>query len=113
MLIDQLTEEAKKALKDKYPGVTLDVIKNELVAPGVAFILKRPDDAAWKRYRGMQGNEEQAPFANRTLVFGQLVDPAPAEFTAMLVDRPGLVETLAVKIREAAGASNASTLEKL
>lgn len=108
-----LTDEQVQALKNKYPGVTLDVIENENVAPGVSFVVRRPNDLEWQRYRSEQANDEQAPMANRRLVLGQIVQPPAQEFMAMLTDRPGLVETLAIKIREAAGASNASTIRKL
>lgn len=108
-----INPEQIQALKDKYPGVILDLIENEVVAPGVSFVVRRPNDNEWRRYRGMQANDEQAPSANRTLVLGQIVQPTPEDFMRMLDTQPGLIETLAIAIRTSAGASNASSVRKL
>jgi hypothetical protein len=108
-----LTETEIAELKAKNPGATLAEIKNEAVLGDEVFVVKVPQDAAWKLFQTQRANDEQAPYALRTLVLGHMVKPTPQEFLLRLNEMPGLVETVGGQLVKLAGASNASTVRKL
>jgi len=108
-----LTETEIAELKAKNPGANLAEITNEAVLGDETFVVKVPQDAAWKMFQTQRANDEQAPYALRTLVLGHMVKPTPSEFLLRLNETPGLVETVGGQLVKLAGASNASTVRKL
>lgn len=108
-----LTDADIKELKAKNPGETLAEIKNDVVLGDEVFVVKVPRDAAWKVFQTQRANDEQAPYALRTLVLGHIVKPTPQEMLLRLNELPGLVETVGGQLVKLAGASSASTVRKL
>lgn len=108
-----LTETDIAELKAKNPGATLAEITNDAVLGDESFVVKVPQDGAWKMFQTARANDELAPSALRTLVLQHMVKPTVAEFLLRLNDQPGLVETVGGQLVKLAGASNASTVRKL
>lgn len=108
-----LTDDELKALKDANPGANLRAYAHEDIRDGYDFVYKVPEDGAWKQFQTHRNNDEMAPYALRTLVIPHMVRPSPIEFTAMLKETPGLVETIGNKMVRAAGATNAGNDRKL
>jgi hypothetical protein len=106
-----ITEEQIEALKAEHPGDELHLLANE--EHGAEVVVKVPNDGEWKRYRTTGTDPAQRPFALRSLLLACIVYPAPAEVSAMLARRPGLVETFGAELLEIAGVSQATTRRKL
>jgi hypothetical protein len=106
-----ITDTEIADLKEKYAGVELNLISNEDV--GVEAIVKTPPKAEWDRFRTMQQDDTQAPFALRTLLLGCAIKPTAEEWRSILETRPGLAETVGARLVKIGGVSSATTHRKL
>src|SRR3954470_3055869 len=98
-----ITDQEIETLKAAYPGDELHLLSNE--EHGAEIVVKVPSDGEWKRYRTTGTDPAQRPFALRALLLSCIVHPAPAEVSAILGRRPGLVETFGAELLEIAGVS--------
>lgn len=109
-----MTDDQMKALKEKY-GKRLAVIPIPATEwdPACEIVIKAPPRGEYKRFRSMLFNDEQKPEALETLAKACLVYPEPAQFQAMLEDRPALAETVGGHAAELAGAEGKIDAKKL
>lgn len=106
-----ISETDIAALKERFPGVELNLISNE--DAGMEIVARTPPKGEWDRFRTMQQDDSQAAYALRTLVLGCIVKPTAEEFRTILETRPGLAETFGARLVKIGGVSSATTHRKL
>lgn len=109
--MSSLTEEQLERIKTENPGIELHVISSP--DNGVEVVVRKPKEDEWRRFRAMQGDDEQRPGALRMLAIYSAVFPKGADFMAMLADHPGMAETVGAKLTKIAGVDGTATSRKL
>jgi hypothetical protein len=96
-----LTEDMMAQLALKLPGVRLYHLKHG----GHEAVFRSPGRSIWKLYLAQQRDDSTKIQANDVLIANCRIWPESAALEAIFEDAPGLVETWALKLMEAAGFS--------
>lgn len=98
-------------IKAQHPTASLSIFENE--AFGVEFVVKTPAPADFQAYRAQQQSTDDVYQVNRGFIMNHVVHPSPVEVGKVLKDHAGLVEPLARKLLELAGARAEIAVKKL
>lgn len=96
-------------LRQKHPGAEL----HRLRVAGEVLIVRSPSAAAWERFTSKRGDAGTRFAACRQLVIDCVLQPAGTALLEVLDRRPGLVDSVSVKLAELAGAAEEAEAEKL
>jgi hypothetical protein len=83
-----------------------------LKADGNSVIVRRASETEWAVYLGHSANDSQRLGAMRHLLDKVVVHPAQSEFSAMVANAPGLVQTFGIQATEFSGFLDAKSVEK-
>lgn len=99
----EISDEQLQGLKEAQPHAAL----HRLTHPGTGHtvVVRLPNREEWKKFRADMRHEHRADLAPEMLLVHCLVWPERAVFEATVDRYPGLVETFASGLLQAAGAT--------
>lgn len=110
-----VTDELIKELKTRHPGVELNHLACEIDGETFEIIARTPTPGDYNRWREHRTSEDPAlkSAANRLVVASSRMWPSPEEWGEMLARKPGLADTFAGELAEAAGIARGARRKKL
>ena len=98
----ELTEQEIDALK-KAHGINRIY---RLESDNVAIYVRMPSPGVWRRFRSHVNDPRKRDEAGEAMLRASLIKPSQEEFSALLEERPGLLDTFANEVTELAGLKN-------
>lgn len=96
-------------IRQKHPGAELHRLK----LAGEVLIVRSPSYPSWERFTAKRADASTRFAACKQLVIDCVLHPAGQELFDVLERRPGLVDSVSVKLAEFAGAAEEAEAEKL
>jgi len=111
--MEKIDDKTIATVKAANPGTELHHIAHDTLPDEI--LARPPTGMEWRMFRAMQAEEDvqQKVAAARMLVDSCTIYPGKAELAAMLEAHPGLIETFAGEITEAAGLSRKARRKKV